>query len=106
MRRARHLSRDQEINFTTVIFVVGKAFVNLRASNLRETSRKRIDRFAILEQADNIVDANPSALNASCAAADFGVFRDVAVCRGLNRHIRIVVCPANHRNIAVPSPVF
>jgi hypothetical protein len=93
MRRACHLSRDQEINFTTVIFIVSKAFVNLRASNLRETSRKRIDCFAILEQAHDIVDSNPRALNASGATVDPGIFRDVAVGRGLNGHIRMVASP-------------
>lgn len=98
---ACYLSRDQEIYFTAVIFIIGKAFVDLRASNLRETSRKRIDRFAILEQADNIVDAHPSFFNVSCAAADAGVYGNVAVRGRLNRHIRMVVSRANLRKTAV-----
>ena len=70
-----------------MVFVIGKAFVNLGASDLRETRRERIDRFTILKQANNIVDANASALYASHATADFRVFRDVTVCRGLKRHV-------------------
>jgi hypothetical protein len=40
--------------------MVGEALVNLRFGELREAVRpQRIHRFAILKQADDVVDGNP-----------------------------------------------
>ena len=39
-----------------MIFVIGEAFVNLRASNIGKTVRDGIDCFAVLQKADHVVN--------------------------------------------------
>src|SRR5947207_10209963 len=81
LRRFRHLPRDQKINLTAMIFVVGKAFVNLCAGNVRKTARHGIDRFATLQKADNVVNADARAFDPRVSAADLFGLHDIPIAR-------------------------
>src|SRR6266567_1082026 len=81
LRRLRHLPRDQKINFTTMIFVVRKTFVNLRAGNIRKTGRYGINRFAVLQKTDDVMNTDARAFNPCLSAADSFGLHDVAVVR-------------------------
>ena len=60
LRRQRHLSGHEQVDLSSVVFIVGQALVNLRSGKLREAvCPQRVNRFAILKQADDIVDGNP-----------------------------------------------
>ncbi|SPF54348.1 hypothetical protein SBA4_6330014 [Candidatus Sulfopaludibacter sp. SbA4] len=43
-----------------MVFIVGKTLVNVRSGELREAvCPQRVNRFAILKQANDVVDSNP-----------------------------------------------
>src|SRR5437870_6094671 len=81
LRRLCHLPRDQKINFTAMIFVVREAFVNLRAGNVGKTVRYGINRFAVLQKTDDVMDADARAFNPCVPAADSFRLHDVAIVR-------------------------
>ena len=63
-----------------MVFVVGKTLIDLGPCELRETFRRQsIDGFASLEEADDIVDTNSSALYGGVTAPDARCAHDVAV---------------------------
>ncbi|HWD92303.1 MAG TPA: hypothetical protein VG938_08140 [Verrucomicrobiae bacterium] len=63
-----------------MILVIGKAFINLGARQIGKTIRNQtVDRFAVLEQADNVMHANPRAFHACIAASDSLFFDNVSV---------------------------
>jgi hypothetical protein len=71
LRGLCHLAGHEKVDFASVIFIIGETLVNLRPSELREAVRyQRINRLAVLEQADDVVDANSSAFDYCVAAAD------------------------------------
>jgi hypothetical protein len=60
LRSRRHLPGNEQIYLSSVVLIVGKAFVNLRSGEWREAVFPlRVDCFAILKQADDVVDGNP-----------------------------------------------
>jgi hypothetical protein len=60
LRRLRHLPRDKQVDLPSMVFIAGKALVNLRSGKLREAlCPQRLKSFTILEQANDVVDGNP-----------------------------------------------
>ena len=70
LRRLSQLPRDQQIDFATMIFVIGEAFVNLRASNIGKTVRDGIDCFAVLQKADHVVNTDACSFDPRVTAAN------------------------------------
>jgi len=65
----RHLTGNEQVDLSTVVFVVGKTLVNLSACELWEGFRRqRVHAFTILEQSNHIVDTNSGALDYRIAA--------------------------------------
>src|SRR4029077_4913431 len=81
LRRLSQLPRDQQIDFATVIFVIGEALVNLRASNIGKTVRDRIDCFAVLQKADHVVNTDACSFDPRVTAANSLCLHDVAIVR-------------------------
>ena len=81
------MRRNQKINLATMIFIVGEAFVNLSARDLRKTIWKRVDRFTVLQKTDHIVNADAGSFDRCRAAANVSIFHNVAV-RCLSRHLQ------------------
>lgn len=78
--RRGHLAGDQHVNLAAVIFIIGKAFIDLGARDVRETATDNgIHRFPALEQADDVVDSDACAFNDGMAATDTWHACDVAV---------------------------
>ena len=66
----RHLAGNEQVDLSTVVFVVGKALVNLSACELREGFRRQhVHTFAILKQSNNVMDTNSGALDYRIATA-------------------------------------
>ena len=73
---------EQKIDLVPVIFVIGEAFVNLRFGEAGEAGDEdAVHRFAILQQANDVVDANPSAFNDGKPGAKAGSACDVTIAR-------------------------
>ena len=62
-----------------MVLVIGEGFVNLRASNVRKTVRYRIDRFAVLQQANHIMNTDPRAFDPRIATTNALGFDDVTI---------------------------
>jgi hypothetical protein len=78
--REAHLSRNEHVNLAPMIFIKGEAFVNLRTGNTREaTTNYRFDRFAVLEQPNNVMDSNACSFDDRRSATDPRLPRQVAV---------------------------
>lgn len=74
------MTGDQHINLTPMVLVISQTLIHLRAGQVwKAPSNDRVHGFAILEQANDIVDSNPSTLNDGVAAAHAGLAADVAV---------------------------
>src|SRR5687767_597441 len=55
------LSSHQQIDLPAMVFIVSKALVDLSASERRKATRDdAVDRLAVLQQAHNVMDADPS----------------------------------------------
>ncbi len=72
----RHVIIEQELHsearaiFPPVVFIVGQALVDLGSGELREAvHRQGVDCFAVLEEADDIVDADSGAFHDRVATA-------------------------------------
>src|SRR5262245_60475186 len=79
------LPRDQQIDFATMIFVISQALVNLRATNIGKTVRDGIDCFAVLQQADHVVNTDACSFDPRVTAANSLCLHDVAiVCRRIH----------------------
>ena len=60
----RRLSRHEQIDLSLMVFVVSEALIYLRLGQRREAARDHaVDGFAILEEPDNIVNADSSAFH-------------------------------------------
>jgi hypothetical protein len=81
LRRLGQLPRDQQIDFATVIFVIGEALVNLRASNIGKTVRDRIDCFAVLQKGDHVVHTDACSFDPRVTAANSLCLHDIAIIR-------------------------
>jgi hypothetical protein len=78
--RRGHLASDEHVNLAAVILVIRKALIDLGAGDVREAaSYHAIHRFPILEEADDIMNADERALNNGVAAAHALLARDVAI---------------------------
>ena len=76
----RHLPRNKQVNLSSMIFVVGEAFVNLSARNVREAAfDKRIDCLAVLNEANDVMHADARSLDDWCSTADAGFAHDVPI---------------------------
>src|SRR5260370_38504323 len=63
-----------------MVFIIGKALVNLRSGQLREAvCRQCIDRFAILKQANDVVDGDPGTFHYRVPAPHARRTDDVAI---------------------------
>lgn len=81
LRRQRHLSGHEQVDLSPVVFIVGKALIDLRSGELREAvCPQRVNGFAILKQADNIVDGNPGTFHRGVPTAHARRANDVAIC--------------------------
>ena len=65
-----HLGSPQIVNLSAMILVVRQALVHVRALQVGEAAAVLIHAGAVDNQADDIVNANPSALYARIPAAD------------------------------------
>src|SRR5436309_11645657 len=64
-----------------MVFVVGEALVNLCAGNVGKTVRHGIDRLAVLQKADNVVNADTCPFDPRGSAADSLRLHDIAIVR-------------------------
>ena len=62
-----------------MIFVIGEALVNLRASNIGKTVRDGIDCFAVLQKADHVVNTDACSFDPRVTAANSLCLHDVAI---------------------------
>ena len=62
-----------------MIFVIGEALVNLRASNIGKTVRDGIDCFAVLQKADHVVHTDACSFDPRVTAANSLSLHDVAI---------------------------
>jgi len=68
-----HLAGYKEVDFPSVVLIISHAFVNLGFPELRETIRlQAVDRFAILKQAYDVVDADAGTFNDGVATPHAG----------------------------------
>lgn len=82
---------NQKVNLAAMIFIISKAFVDLRPAELRERVRREsIDRFTILKQSDDVMDGDAGVLHDRIPAADAGRANNVAVAFRDRAHISMV----------------
>ena len=80
LRRTRHLLGDEQVDLPAVVFIVGKTLVNLRPRELREAPcRQPVNRFAILQKANDDVDADSGAFHYGVAASHARRAHDVPI---------------------------
>ena len=76
----RHLPGNEQVDLATVVFIEGEALVNLRFRDIREAVfPQRINRFAVLHQANDIVDCDSGPFNNGVPAPDVYRAHDMAI---------------------------
>lgn len=77
--RFTHLPGNQQVNHRAMIFVIGEAFIDLRASQVRKTARDRVHRLAILQKPYDVMDTNARSFNARLPTAGSFLGDDVTI---------------------------
>jgi len=82
-----------------MVFIVGKAFVNLRSGKLREAvCPQRVNSFTILEQANYVVDGNPGSFHYGVSTPHARGTDDVTIGLGDRAHTWMVRPPSRGVN--------
>ena len=81
----RHLPSDEEINLAPMILIVRQTLVDLRFGEVGEAGHEdAVHCFAVLEQTNDVMDADARAFDDGITAASARPSRDVSVpCIGL-----------------------
>jgi hypothetical protein len=89
------LAGDQWIDLALVVFIVGKALIDLGARKGREARDHRLDRGSSFKHRHDVMHANAGTLHHSMAGSDPRPLNNISVTR------------RNHsRTVAVDRPVF
>ncbi len=101
IRSRRHLPGNEQVDLSSVVFIVGEALVNLRSGELREAvCRQRVYRFAILKQANDVVDGNPGTFHDRVPTPHARGTNDVTIGLRDRAHTWMVRSPSRRVNCA------
>ncbi len=78
-----HLTGHQQVNLSSMIFIICQTFVHLRARQIRKTVRNDcVHSLAVLQQANHVMNTNPGARDNRIAAPYAGQSSNVSVFSG------------------------
>src|SRR5438093_251327 len=87
-----HLARDQEIDFTTVVFVVHEALIDLGSGQFRKAvGNDGINALTVLQQTNDIVDTDAGCLDHGMAAPNLRQPCDVPILLRSSNHDALMV---------------
>jgi len=93
------LPGNKNVDFTLMVFVIGEAFVYLRAGEgWKAVGDEGIDCLSVLQKSNDIMDSDAGALDERMAGSNAGSFGDIPIGPVSGTHVVSLRCSASERN--------